>query len=59
MKVFFQQNHQFIFLNKQHENMMKRDLLSPWLCLTDCDRRVIRNRRNEMKNRMNREEEKG
>ena len=37
---------------------MKKDLLSPWLYLTDCDRKVIRNRKNEMRNKINREEEK-
>ena len=58
MKVFFQENHQFISLNKQHKKVMKKDLLSSSLYSTDCDRKVIRNRKNEMRNRLNKEEEK-
>ena len=37
---------------------MKKDFLSPWLYLKDCDRKALRNRKNEMKNRINREEKK-
>ena len=58
MKVFFQKNYQFISLNKQHKKVMKKDLLSSSLYLTDCERKVIINIKNEMRNRINREEEK-